>query len=131
MLERRVQQAGRRSFVEQDAIGGKQRGDAVARAQFDALDNVGIQKRLAQADQHHVLGRAGGFRNEALEDGRRHVRFGLPDTRPGAHWAVEVAPGCGFDNVLDRQAVEFGVPPKVGPESLRPVPGAHGVFPPF
>ena len=70
----------------------------------------GIEQRLAQPDQHHVLGRRAGLAHQALEDVVGHVLLGLRVRLARAHRAVEIALGRGLDDVLHRQGVHEGAP---------------------
>ena len=100
----------------------------MARAILDALEDPRIQERLAQPDQHHVLGARPALLDQPVEDLRRHVRLRLRVRFPRAHRAVQVAFGGGLDDILDRQPVRLGLPPQISPQELGPVPGAHRSF---
>ena len=112
-------------FVQKRAVGGEQRGDAVAVAEFDALEDVRVHERLAQADQHHVLGGFARLADKTFEDFVRHIRFGLFMGFARAHGAIQIALGGGFDDIFDRQRRQGGPPRQVTPQQFCPVPGPH------
>ncbi len=94
-------------------------------AELDTVEDTRVHERLAEADQHHVLGRIGGFADQPLEDRVRHIGFGLRVGLARAHRAIEIAFGGGLDDVFDRQRAERRPPPQIAPQKLRPVPRPH------
>ncbi len=92
---------------------------------LDAIEDFAVHERLAQADQHHVLGAASGFLDEPREDRFGHVLFGLLVRFAGTHRAVEIALSRRFDDVLYRQSVQRGFVPQVSPQQFGTIPGAH------
>jgi hypothetical protein len=116
LLERRIEHARAEFLVQKRAVGGKQRRDAMAMAELDALENVRVHERLAQPDQHHVLGGFSCLADETLEHLRRHIAFGLRMSFARAHRAVEIALGGGLDDVLHRQRVEPASARHVAPQ---------------
>jgi len=125
LFQRRIENPAGAALVEERAVGRKQRRDAVAVAQLDALEDMRVHEGLAQADQHHVLGRVSGFANQTFEDRVGHVGFGLRMGFTRAHRAVEIALGGGFDNVLDGQRPEPRPARQVAPQKAWPVPCPH------
>ena len=94
-------------------------------AVFDAIEDFTIHERLAQADQHHVLGAAAGFLDRTGEDLFGHVLLGLLVRFAGTHRAVEITLSRRFDDVLYRQGVQRGFVPQVSPQQFGTIPGAH------
>ena len=94
-------------------------------AELDALHYLRIHEGLAEADQHHVLGRIAGLADQGFEDAIRHVGLGLPVGFARAHGAVEIALGGGLDDILHRQRRQLGPARHVCPQQFCAVPGPH------
>ena len=102
VLQRRGEQPLGHLLIEERAVGREQSRGIMALAIFDALEDLGIHERLAQADEHHVLRGGAGFLHQPLEDFVGHVLFGLLVRFARTHRAVEIALGRGLDDVLHR-----------------------------
>jgi hypothetical protein len=102
MLQRSFEQPRAGPLVEKRAVGGKQRRDAVPLTELDTIENFSIHERLAQTNQHHVFRRCRGLTNQSLEDVIGHVLFGLLMSLARTHRTIQIAFGCGLDDVLHR-----------------------------
>ena len=72
-------------------------------AELDAVEDLRVHERLAQPDQHHVLGGAAGLVHQPLEDFVGHIGFRLLVGFTRAHGAIEIALGGGLHDVFHRQ----------------------------
>ncbi len=97
----------------------------MALAIFDPLENLAIHERLAQADQHHMLGAFARLAHQPLENLVRHVRLGLLVGLARAHGTIQVALRRGLDDILHRKRVERGLAPQVAPQQFGAVPSSH------
>ncbi len=122
VFQRRFQQFARHGFIQERSVGGEQRRDVVALAIFDAVEDLAIHERLAQADQHHVLGGAAGIAHQPLEDLVRHVLFGLLVGFARTHGAIEIALRGGLDDVLHGQRVEARAAGEIAAQKLPSIP---------
>ena len=99
----------------------------MAIAVFDALENLVVEKRFAQADQHDVFGGVAGVLHQTLEDGVGHVFFGLLVCFARAHGAVEIALRRRLYDELHGECVEALFAAKISPKKLGPIPCTHAV----
>src|SRR5262249_13209756 len=128
LFERRSENTGGERFVQEGAIGREQGRDAVAMAILDTLENALVHERLAQAAEHHVLGGSAGFTHQPIEDLGSHIRFWLLVRLTRAHGTVEIALGCGLDDIFDGESAQARAARKVSPQKLSPVPGPHRII---
>ena len=66
VLQRRIQQPRAGLLIEESSVGRQQRRNIMVLAVLDAIENLAVHERLAQPDQHHMLGALPRFAHQTL-----------------------------------------------------------------